>query len=491
MGTDNSKVFLNVWAWIVLAISSVGFGAEGKDGSASQWELADAMETAFREGHINDAALEPIISFYKAQAAKGDAKAIYRLGLCYRDGRGVKRDMPQAARLLIKASAGGDRKMLLAACDVACEEAALRTIGADILTPLVEPLKKLSGSGDPAAMARYAGFCMHGRAGVKKDPAEAIRLARLAADKGDPRARWRLGNSLLIGRGVKPDGAKAMVLLKQAAEAGQTQAMTDLARTFLNGDGSDGLKSQGLDYAKQAAAKDNPWATYLLADCYRRGNGVKRDAELAMKWYRQSAQRGYARAMHLLGAALTLEGKGASVQAKSEGFRWLIRAAEVGLAQAMCDTGRCLELGAGVEADPAAAASWYVRAAQADSAEGSYRLALCYFNGTGVKVDLKKAAVMLEWAATKGYPQAQGMLGARLLSGKGVARNAIKGVFMLKQASAGGHADSMYALGLLYHVGGAVKKDPIQAASWLAKADRAGHPSARAYAQKHRLHSNQ
>jgi hypothetical protein len=444
------------------------------------------METAWRQGSVNDAAMEPIIRFYRTEAAKGNAEALYRLGLSYRDGRGVHRDMPQAARLLIKAAAGGDRKMLLTACDVAFDEASLRTIPFDALVPLVKPLKKLSDAGDPAAMGLYAGFLVHGRGGVKKDTAESTRLARLAAAKGDRRAQWRLGNSMLLGRAEGSD-ERVLDLLEQAAAAGEPQAMTDLGRLFLRGDSSAELKTKGVAYAKQAAKMDNPWGAYLLANCYHLGNGVQQDTAKAMYWYRRSAKRGYARAMASLGTAQTLGGKGASVQAKAEGFRWLLGAAEIGLIGAMCNAGRCLELGVGVEADPVAAATWYTRAAQGDSTEGSYLLALCYFNGAGVKADESKAMLMLEWAATKGHAKAQGMFGAKLLTGKGTKKDPVKGVWMLKQAAGAGHVDSMYALGLIYHVGQPVKKDLAKAADWLDRAARAGHPNAKAYAKKHQL----
>jgi len=317
-----SHLIFGVLVLLAILLSPV----RGEEGS---WELAAAMENAWRDGSTNDAAFEPILRFYKAQAGKGDARELFRLGLCYRGGRGVRRDMPQAARLLIKAAARGDRKMLLTACDVACEEAALRTIPSDSVTPLVEPLKKLRDAGDPAATARYAGFLLHDRAGVRKAPAHAVSLARAAAAKGDPRGKWRLGNSLLLGRGVKIDAAAAMDLLKQAAGEGESQAMVDLGRILLNSDGSEALKAEGLAYAKQAAAADNPWGAYLLADCCYRGNGVSRDVDKAIRWYRRSAERGYARAMHLLGVRLTLEGKSASVQVKAEGFRWLLRAPEI------------------------------------------------------------------------------------------------------------------------------------------------------------------
>ena len=102
----------------------------------------------------------------------------------YGEGRGVKRDLAEAARLF---------KLVV--------EQGLE----------IKPI-------DLGIMNERLGFmCEHGLGGVERDLAEATRLYTLAVDQGNRNAQWRLGAMYEEGRGVARDLGKAAKLLTLAA----------------------------------------------------------------------------------------------------------------------------------------------------------------------------------------------------------------------------------------------------------------------------------
>jgi hypothetical protein len=119
------------------------------------------------------------ISVFRLAAAKGDADAMFNLGLCYRKGDGVEKDALEAYRWFqLAAKQGG----ALAQCNF--------------------------------------GFCYYLGEGVEKDEVEAVRWFQLSAAQGLAHAQHNLGFCYATGVGVGLDIAKAAALFEQAAEQG-------------------------------------------------------------------------------------------------------------------------------------------------------------------------------------------------------------------------------------------------------------------------------
>jgi TPR repeat protein len=75
-----------------------------------------------------------------------------------------------------------------------------------------------------------------GGEGVERDPGEAARLLRLAAEGGEAEARLELAGLLLDGPGRQRDGAEAVRLLRAAAaEPGGPGGAEAIARLRLIG----------------------------------------------------------------------------------------------------------------------------------------------------------------------------------------------------------------------------------------------------------------
>ena len=156
-------------------------------------------------------------------------------------------------------------------------------------------------------------------------------------------------------------------------------------------------------------------------DFYYGENGVSKDYAEAVKWYKKSAELGYAYAQYSLGYCYEC-GKGVSVD-YAEAVKWYRKAAELGDAVAQDGLGYCYECGQGVSQDYAEAVKWYRKAAEQGHASAQWSLGLCYKKGLGVTADYAEAVKWYKKAAEQGNAGAQWSLGLCYKKGEGVEKN--------------------------------------------------------------------
>ncbi len=236
---------------------------------------------------------------------------------------------------------------------------------------------------------------------------------------------------------------------------------------------------------------------------YLRGDGVPHDPMAALHWLNQAAQRGHARAQHVL-SMVYLSGvtghaasapwlaeahAGSSVAAGNatllypEGLdvrpdpalacAWARAAARRGLACAEANLGMLLTRGIGCQRDFNEAALWYRRAAEKGEAAGALGLGILHEGGLGVPKDVAEAMRWYRIAAEGGNEVAATALGLLLLGGEdpdtGEAQRWLNG------PAARGIAHAQYGMGLL-----ALRaRDEGRAKFWLNKAAAQGHAGAR------------
>ncbi len=128
------------------------------------------------------------IRWYRLAAMQGNASAMFNLAIRHQAGRGVEQNLQLAAEWYEKAVAAGS-------------------------------LTAMSGLG---WMYKY------GKGGKPKDIAEAVRLFRLAADKGDGSGLHNLAIMYRDGEGVPRDLTEAIRLYRLAVEAGEERARRHL-----------------------------------------------------------------------------------------------------------------------------------------------------------------------------------------------------------------------------------------------------------------------
>jgi uncharacterized protein len=127
------------------------------------------------------------------------------------------------------------------------------------------------------------------------------------------------------------------------------------------------------------ADQGQPRAQNALGLMFDHGNGVSKNTTEALKWYRKSADQGYAKAETNLGYLYERYGEGAP-QNYVEAANFFRKAADQGYALAQVELGYLYEHGQGVQQDIEQAAYWYRKAAEQGDANAQNNLGSLYFN---------------------------------------------------------------------------------------------------------------
>ena len=136
------------------------------------------------------------LAAWRPLAEEGNAEAQFGIGLCYENGRGVERNLTQAAVWYRKAAEQG------------LDEAQFNL-----------------------------GNLYLNAAGVPKDLVEAVRWYRRAAEQGMPYAQVNLGYSYETGSGLTQDAEKAVSWYRRAAEQNFPKAQYYLGAAYERGSG--------------------------------------------------------------------------------------------------------------------------------------------------------------------------------------------------------------------------------------------------------------
>lgn len=159
------------------------------------------------------------LAWWHRAAVQGDADAQYQLGLAYLEGKDVEEDPGLASAWLARASAKehGPATYRLArfyeARAVVSDDEADRRAG-------VVLLERAAEQGQPEAQMRIGEIYAAGRQGVTRDAAWAARWFGKAARQGVTEARVRLGDAFADGQGVPRDLVQAAAWYRLAAAGG-------------------------------------------------------------------------------------------------------------------------------------------------------------------------------------------------------------------------------------------------------------------------------
>jgi TPR repeat protein len=130
---------------------------------------------------------------------------------------------------------------------------------------------------------------------------------------------------------------------------------------------------------------------------------------------------------------------------------------------------------AGVEQDPAEAASWYLKAAKAGHLHAQHNLAVAYVSGDGVEMDISKALSWWKRAARTGNSDSQYNLGIVYAMGvHGVKKNLDKAKKWWRMAAMKGDPMAQYNLGTIYANGEGHVRSYCEAMRWWEKSAQRG-----------------
>jgi FOG: TPR repeat, SEL1 subfamily len=202
---------------------------------------------------------------------------------------------------------------------------------------------------------------------MERDPAEAAKAAKIAADRGDAKAQFSYGCFLLNGEGVEKDDAAAGDYWRRSAAQGYAQSVNRLGICALHGicgEKKDPVKA--AEFFMSAADAGLPDAMFNMCMLYDSGTGVERNAEKAYSYMKMAADRKLPAACALFGMKMAFE-SASSQEDKEKGAEYILFAAQAGNHEGEMLYAMCCEKGIGVEKDLAEAAGWYRKAAKAGS----------------------------------------------------------------------------------------------------------------------------
>ena len=156
---------------------------------------------------------------YEKAAAKGDASAMFNLGVLYHNGQGVAQDYTKAREWYEKAAAKGDASAMF-------NLGVLYDNGFGVAQDYAKArawYEKAATKGQASAMLNL-GLLYHNGHGVAQDYARAREWFGKAADEGNASAMFNLGVSYDNGFGVAQDYAKAREWYEKAAARGHARA---------------------------------------------------------------------------------------------------------------------------------------------------------------------------------------------------------------------------------------------------------------------------
>ena len=259
-----------------------------------------------------DLSYEEKLKLYREAAEQGNVIAQNNLGVYYRDGLGVAKDLNEAARYF-KLSA--EKNYAPAQYNLG-----LLYYNENNMDEAGKYFRLAADNGDSRA-AVYLGFMAYSVKNYK----EAAFLYRQAAENKNPVGFNNLAALYLNGQGVDKNLNEALSLYTKAAELGLNAAKYNAGSLYLN----------NKDYNNafkwlKAAAEDGNNAAALsdLGYMYEMGFGVNKNYIEAVKYYRKAAAKGYAVAMFNLGEAYS-SGTGVTKD-KAQAEEWYKKAAAGG-----------------------------------------------------------------------------------------------------------------------------------------------------------------
>ena len=429
---------------------------------------AKAALDAFREGRHSVG-----VDLAKPLAEKGNADALFLLGFASETGQGLPASRDGALDYYKKAAAAGHKD--------ATYRRALILLNSKEEKDRQEGRESLESASktDPSNAGRILGEAwLRGLLSEKPDFAKAAQWWNTASEAGDTPSILLLARLYegAFGFKEKTDLKKSLDLYRKAAGLGDENALIPLGSRLLNGDEKIRNEKEGREWLDKAIEKKQFTAYLALGDFEE---NVKKSNKAALELYQKGADEKQADCMLRI-AAFYLEGKEVE-KSEEKGREWLAKAAEAGsplaalemasriskdekpdllgaykyllsaanagLAVAQNELGLLYVSGNLGLSDPAAGVAWFTTAAKSGNAAAQNNLGTLYERGMGMPVDYNNAGQLYSLAANQGHAAATTGLARLHAGGLGTPQDLPKAWALASLAIERGDNDAKTLLG--------------------------------------------
>ncbi len=311
------------------------------------------------------------IEEWRNRAEQGDAEAQYKLGISYRDGKGVLRNLNNALSWWTKSAEQG------------------------------------------YARAQYELGLYYHYNDDDKDYEKSAEWYRKAAEQGLDTAQYLLGLCYGIGEGVEQDYKKAFEWYKKSAEQGYAEAQNALGEYYYAGCGTEKDAEKAVTWWMKSAEQNYAEAQNALGVYYYEGCGTEKDTEKAVTWWMKSAEQNCAEAQFSLGLYYF------DIQDYEKAFNWYEKSAAQGYARAQLNLGfmyftiaekdykKSLFHKNKFSLEYVKAFELWIKAAEQGNILAQRNLGFCYYEGKGTVQNREKGIELLKKAAEQGDETAQ------------------------------------------------------------------------------------
>lgn len=159
----------------------------------------------------------------------------------------------------------------------------------------LKKLRPFAEKGNPKAQFRLGWMYSRGE-GVIQNDEEAVEWYRKAAQQDHVAAQFNLGARYVTGEGVVPDSEEAMKWYERAIEQGPGGDQALLGLRYVNGAGVAQDYGKAVKCFQIAVEQGHTIAPVFLAAIYASGMGVDRDYVTAYMWYHRAGILGIEKA---------------------------------------------------------------------------------------------------------------------------------------------------------------------------------------------------
>ncbi len=227
---------------------------------------------------------------------------------------------------------------------------------------------------------------------------EKFKIYSTAAEQGDMEAQYYLGLAHFQGVELKQDYATALDWCLKAAKQGHSDAQNLLGLLYFEGLGIQKNFNQGMDWILKSAQQNNMNAQFSLGFFYQNGQGVQKDYNKSIEWYSKAADQGLATAQVNLGI-MYIEGLGVPKN-YDKALKLLEEATSQGSIVAMIALSKLYfqEIH-----DYSKGFKWCLRAAELGDLDAQFTISGMYYRGQYIQKDIQKAFEWTHKAAIGGH----------------------------------------------------------------------------------------
>jgi TPR repeat protein len=299
-----------------------------------------------------------------------------------------------------------------------------------------------------------------------------------AAERGDSRAMFHLGEMYSDGKVVQENFVEAAKWYRRGADAGYPDAHTSMGMISL-------IKAVGLADSDESAVRfgsdESKKSEFISMVIHTERLQIRNQMALkeSVKWLRMGAEQGHdANAQFVLGL---LTGAGVGVEKDPvQGAKW-IRLAATKEPAAQAFMGIYYLTGRGVEKDFVEAARRLRDAAGKEVPIAYAPLGMMYAEGLGVVKDYTEAGKWLRKGVQHGDPEAKGYLSMLHLLGWGGPQDLTQAYRLAKEAAEQGDQTGQFVLGVMFFSGNGVQQNTEESLKWMQAAARQGYAAAQQF----------